>query len=215
MNYHLKRVPAVPPVAEPLLLSDVKLHVRAPDVSDAAQDAYLTNLIKAARRWCEDFTSRCFIEQTWDLLLPNGFPSSQPFMLSSNEIRIPRVPLKTTSGITHVKYLDSNGAQQTLAAGTDYVVQSRGEPAIVLPTYGKSWPATRAWADANGNYPVELRFIAGYGTAGTSVPETFRQAMLLLIGHWYENREEASEVALAQVPMAAEALLWMERFHPW
>ena len=105
------------------------------------------------------------------------------------------------------------GLQAALREGRDRL--ARGEPALLLPAYGKSWPSTRVWVDANGNYPVEVRFIAGYGTAGTSVPETFRQAMLLLIGHWYENREEVSESLLSKVPTGAEALLWMDRFHPW
>jgi len=217
LRYDLKLVTA--PTVEPLLVGgdaklDVKFHLSV-EAPTAIQTAYLNNLIKAARIWAENFTSRMFIEQTWDLLLPGGFPSSPYFALSSNEIRIPRVPLKATGGITHVKYLDTAGAQQSLTAGTDYVVAARGEAALVLPAYGKSWPATRDWIDASGNYPVEVRFIAGYGTVGTSVPENFRQAMLLLIGHWYENREEVSEAAVAQVPMAAEALLAQDRFHPW
>jgi uncharacterized phiE125 gp8 family phage protein len=216
-NYRLQLV--TPAAAEPLVVSgdaklDVTTHLRL-DAPDGLETAYLNNLIKAARFWAENFTSRLFIEQTWDLLLPHGFPYSANYVLSSNEIRIPRAPLKTSGGIMSVKYLDTNGTQQTLTAGTDYVVAARGEMAVVLPAYGKSWPAVRAWIDASGNYPVEVRFIAGYGTDGTSVPEHFRQAMLLLIGHWYENREEVSEGQLATVPMAAEALLSQDRFSPW
>jgi len=231
LRYDLKLVTA--PALEPLLVGgdeklDVKSHLRV-EAPTPAEIAYLNNLIKAARIWAENFTSRCFIEQTWDLLLTGGFPPSSEHprnqigryatkddlhILSNDELRIPRVPLKTTGGITHVKYLNTAGVQQTLA-GTDYVVAARGEAALIVPAYGKSWPSTRDWLDASGNYPVEVRFIAGYGTKGTDVPETFRQAMLLLIGHWYENREEVSEAALAQVPTAAEALLSQDRFSPW
>jgi len=226
LRYDLKLV--TPPALEPLLVGgdvklDVKFHLSLEGLT-TIQTAYLNNLIKAARIWAENFTSRCFIEQTWDLLLPGGFPPYRHcidivdgfgYQATDGGIRIPRVPLKATGGITHVKYLDTAGVQQTLTAGTDYVVAARSEPAIITPPYGKSWPSTRDWIDASGNYPVEVRFIAGYGTAGTSVPENFRQAMLLLIGHWYENREEVSEAALAQIPLAAEALLAQDRFSPW
>jgi uncharacterized phiE125 gp8 family phage protein len=216
-NYRLQLVTA--PTAEPLLVSgdaklDVTTHLRL-DAPDGLETAYLNNLIKAARFWAENFTSRLFIEQTWDLLLPHGFPCSANYILTSNEIRIPRAPLKAAGGIVSVKYLDVNGTQQTLIAGTDYVVAARGETAVVLPAYGKSWPAVRIAIDSSGNYPVEVRFIAGYGTDGTAVPENFRQAMLLLIAHWFENREEVSEGRLATVPMAAEALLAQDRFSPW
>ncbi|MGH9649596.1 MAG: head-tail connector protein, partial [Terriglobales bacterium] len=169
---------------------------------------------------------------TWDFLLQDGFPGSygsgvpcwdvppvsgvyQMLTGRSSEIRIPRAPLKVNGGIVHVKYLDAAGAQQTLAAGTDYVVAARSEPARVMPAYGKSWPGTRNWIDATGNYPVEVRFIGGYGADPKDVPENFRQAILLLVGHWYENREEVSEASLGQIPMAAEALLWQERYFPW
>jgi uncharacterized phiE125 gp8 family phage protein len=216
-DFELKEVTA--PAVEPLLVGgdaklDVTAHLRL-DAPDGLETAYLNNLIKAARRWAENATGRFFIEQTWDLLLPHGFPCSANYVLSSNEIRIPRAPLKASGGIVSVKYLDVNGTQQTLTAGTDYASAARGDVGVVLPAYGKFWPAVRVWIDASGNYPVEVRFIAGYGTDGTAVPEHFRQAMLLLIAHWYENREEVSEGRLATVPMAAEALLSQDRFSPW
>jgi len=213
MEYFLKEV--TPPTVEPLLVGgdvklDVKVHLRL-DAPTPEVIACLNNLIKAARRWAENFTSRFFIEQTWDLLLPNGFPNSASYTLSSNEIRIPRVPLKAVGGITHVKYLDTAGVQQTLVAGTDYVVAARGEAAIILPAYGKSWPATRQWIDASGNYPVEVRFIAGYGTTGTTVPENYRQAMLLHVEAGYDRDPENHDLLMER----AEALLSQDRFSPW
>jgi hypothetical protein len=227
MDYYLKLVTA--PALEPLTLEQIKDHLRL-DSTD--QDLMLGSLIKAARRWTEHFLSRCLIEQTWDLLFTNGFPAftgwdtglpaqyvtfgrtGLPFVHCLNEIRIPRAPLKATGGIVSVKYLDATGAQITLVAGTDYVVGARSEPAIIAPAYGKSWPATRNYLDATGNYPAEVRFIAGYGAAGSAVPENFRQAMLLLVGHWFENREEVSGSSLASIPKGVEALLWQDRFIP-
>ena len=217
------------PTAEPLLVGgdsrlDVRTHLRI-DSPDAAETGYLQGLIAAARRWAENYTARLFIEQTWDLLLPHGFPgffgsssgipAPSSYILTPSEIRIPRAPVKAAGGIVSLKYLDSNGVQQALVAGTDYVSAVRGDQAIVTPAFGKSWPAVRVAFDGAGNYPVEVRFIAGYGADGLSVPENFRQAMLLLVAHWYENREEVSEARLATVPMAAEALLSQDRFSPW
>lgn len=220
--YQLKEV--TPAATEPLVVGgtngalDVTRHLRI-DPADGTEIAYLNRLIKAARRYAENATGRFFIDQTWDLLLPpaqGGFYRREcGFLLSPEEIRIPRAPVKSSGGIVSVKYLDTDGNQQTLAAGTGYVAAVRGETAIVAPPYSVSWPSVRWWIDANGNYPVEVRFTAGYGADGTAVPENFLQAMLLLIGHWYENREEAADVAITKIPMAAEDLLMQDRFHPW
>lgn len=213
MGYYLKLVTA--PVAEPWTLAEVKKDRGIHD-EDKEFDLALGLLVKAARRWAEHFTSRCLIEQTWDLLFPEGFPwlAGRHYVLDPYEIRIPRAPLKVSTGITHIKYLDTNGTQQVLVAGTDYNVMDRGEPAIIVPAYGTSWPSTRDWTNSSGQYPVEVRFIAGYGMQGSAVPENIRKAMLLLIGHWHENREEVTDLSLATIPAGAEALLWMDRFFP-
>ena len=44
-------------------------------------------------------------------------------------------------------------------------------------------------------------------TAGGYVPFMVRQAMLLLIGHWYANREAVTTANTSEVDMAAQAML--------
>jgi hypothetical protein len=55
---------------------------------------------------------------------------------------------------------------------------------------------------------VCITFVCGYGVA-TDVPDKAKQAMLLLIGDYYANREagKASEKTIT----AVERLLWMDR----
>jgi hypothetical protein len=48
-------------------------------------------------------------------------------------------------------------------------------------------------------------------TAGTC-PETVNLDILRLIGNWYENREAASELKLANIPLGVDALLVGEKF---
>jgi uncharacterized phage protein (predicted DNA packaging) len=44
------------------------------------------------------------------------------------------------------------------------------------------------------------------------VKQTWKQAMLLLIGHWYEHRESVNIGNItSNIPMGAEMLLWMDR----
>ena len=47
-----------------------------------------------------------------------------------------------------------------------------------------AWPAPKRIA--NG---IEIAFTAGYGEAVADVPAPIRQAVLLLVAHWYEHRE--------------------------
>lgn len=219
MDYQLKLVTA--PAVEPLTVGgqkkelDILQHLNLPANLSAEETLYLQGLIRTARQWAENHTTRCFITQTWDLLLPGGFPFSEKYVMCCNEIRIPRAPV---ASITHVKYLDTNGTQQTLAAGaTGYVAAVKGEPAIVKPFYGISWPAVRDnEVDVSGNYAVEVRVVAGYGSDGTLVPQPFRHAMSLLVGHWFHNREQVSDAPLSEIPTyGVETLLSQDRFFPW
>ena len=66
-----------------------------------------------------------------------------------------------------------------------------------------AWPS--AAPHANG---IEIAFTAGYGDAAADVPEPIRQALLLLIAHWYEHRSPLEVGPLAQPApdMVAELL---------
>ena len=47
-----------------------------------------------------------------------------------------------------------------------------------------------------------------------AVKQTWKQAMLLIIGHWYEHRESVTGSTTSVVPMGAEMLLWQDRNVP-
>ena len=55
---------------------------------------------------------------------------------------------------------------------------------------------------------IEIQFTAGFGAAATDVPAPLRQAILLLVAHWYENREPVvAGIAATRFPDAVIGLL--------
>lgn len=192
-----RRVLVTAPIEEPLTLAEAKAQLR---VDTAADDSYITALIKAARERFEELTSRALVTQTWDLFL-DIFPGGG-YYTRSGIVPLPLPPLQSVSS---VKYTDLDGVLQTLAS-TEYLVDANGDPARLVPAYQKSWPTTRAQLAA-----VQIRFVAGYG-GSVAVPESAKLAMKLAIGHWYENREQVVDGRIAELPEGFEALIWQHRW---
>lgn len=163
----------------------------------SAEDTMIDTLIKTARRYVETILNRALITQTWDLWL-DRFPS-QPYI---------DMPLPPLVSITSIKYYDTSNTEYLFplapaAAGTAYYVDVISHPGRVGLVYGVSWPSMTL-RDYNG---VDITYVCGYGATAATVPEEIKQAILLLIGHLYEHREETTDKALSHVPMAFDALL--------
>lgn len=188
-----------PPTEEPVTLAEARGQCRV-EVPD--DDALLAGYILAAREHVETETRRAAMTQTWDLKLP-CWP--QYWDDDRHEwrvgIELPRPPLASVASIA---YVDSSGAAQTLAADQYQVTTRYGEirQGLVVPAYGVTWPSLRDQPDA-----VTVRFVAGYASM-TLVPNRIRQAMLLMIGHWYKHRETSiAGTIINEIPMGVDALL--------
>lgn len=178
------------PVREPFTLAEAKDHLRV-DEDQSADDAYIASLIRAARVYAESYTHRALLTQTWDMRMD----------LLPDELEFPFGQLQS---VTSVKYLDSNGTEQTVAT-TVYDVDTYSDPGRLWLAYGQSWPSHRYIQHA-----VRIRFVCGYGSFGSDVPEMVRHGMLLLISSWYENREPVlvGQTATSMpAPVTVEALL--------
>jgi len=174
---------------EPLTASEVKLHLRL--TSDTTEDTLLAAMIKRAREYCEGYTGRGLATQTVTAYL-DEFPCE-------NEIELPLAPLQS---VTSIKYKNSAGTETTMTVTTQYLVDTDSDPGRIVLPYGVSWPSFTPYP-VN---PITIVYVAGY----VSIPETLKQAMLLLIGHWYENRENTGE-ATKEIEFAATALMSMHK----
>ena len=186
------------PAAEPVSASEAKAHLR---VDTTADDTYIGTLITVARQNVESHLRRSLINQTWEVVL-DAFPAGV--------IRLPKPPL---ASVTSIKYTDDEGNESTYSSA-NYVVDSDTEPGRVVLKSGQTWPAVTL-AAANG---VRVRYVAGYGAAGSNVPQAIRQAILLVIGSLYENREDvlvAQGVSIGVLPFGVVALLAPYRIYGW
>lgn len=188
----------VPPEAEPVTLMEAKQHLR---VEDTDEDAFITSLITTAREYCEAVQNRAYMTQTWELWL-DDWPDKA-------YIAIPKPPLQE---IVSVKYFDTSGKEYVFPE-SEYIIDNKNQPGGLALAYGKGWPSATL-RPANG---ICVTFTAGYKTAD-EVPARVKQAILLLVGHWYENREAAltgsANSGGKEIEFAVNALLWQERVVP-
>lgn len=185
-----------PVSTEPITTTEAKLHIRMTS-GETAEDNELVIFISAAREYCEGVTGRALATQTLELYL-DRFPYG--------EIELPKAPLQS---VTSVKYKDSAGVETTMTANTDYIVDTESEIGRIVLPYGLLWPSFTAYT-VN---PIKIRFVAGY-EATNPIPKSIKQAMLLLIGHWYANREAVGTVG-GEIEFAVKALLSMYRIRWW
>ena len=175
----LKRI--VGPATLPVSVDEAKAHL-AVDHSD--HDAMIEGLTRAALAHAEQWCGRAFEPQTWELTL-DEFPAS--------EIELPLGPLQS---VASVRYIDADGVEQTIDPAEYEVDLSSSDGWVVAVG---SWPVVMGIINA-----VRVRFVAGDET-----PEDVRHAILLLIGHWYANREAGG--ASEAIPFGVDALLGLHR----
>ncbi|HJZ42692.1 MAG TPA: head-tail connector protein [Hyphomicrobiaceae bacterium] len=177
------------PAAEPITLAEAKAHMR---VDGTAEDTLVSSLIITSRLHIEAALGLAFITQAWSYFL-DAWPASR-------EVRL---PLRPVQSITAVRLYAADESIETVPADT-YMLDGAANPARLVRNDTAAWPKpSRA---ANG---IEIAFVAGYGNLAASVPAPIRQAILLLVAHWYEHREpvELGAPGVPVPPMVSELLL--------
>jgi uncharacterized phiE125 gp8 family phage protein len=158
-------VRTVGPSAEPVTLAEVKAHLR---LDHGSEDDLLSGLIRAAGEDVERTTGLALLDQAWRLVL-DAWPRDGCVAIMVHPVR----------EILSVTAYGSEGEASVINPAR-YQADTVSRPAR-LHFVGPP----EALRVLNG---IEIDFTAGFGEAGTDVPDLLRRAILLLVAHWYEFR---------------------------
>jgi hypothetical protein len=196
-------------------LTEAKAQLRI-DFDD--DDDYITALAAAAQDWLtgeNNWLGRSVVEQGWELTQDrfpwHGYCEPWPHLrrhhchdYQPNALHLPKPPLKEVTGLF---YTPSNGGAEVEITDFRTIGAADTNGAYLLPAKGQSWPMTDCEPGS-----VRVEFTAGYA----DLPPSIKHAALLMIAHWYENREAVTTdlKGLASLPLAVDALLAPYRSWP-
>jgi uncharacterized phiE125 gp8 family phage protein len=175
------------PASLPVSLDDAKQHLR---VLNNEQDTYIAELVQKAGEYVESAAGRTLVNRSWQLVL-DGFGGG---------VELLRPPVVE---VTAVSYLDTTGTEIALPE-TEWRLAQGFVPKLV-PAVGKSFPTTAKEQDA-----VRVTYTAGFGVDAEAVPLQLRQAIVLLVHHWFVNREAVTvggNMSPQKVPMAVDDII--------
>jgi uncharacterized phiE125 gp8 family phage protein len=184
-----------PPTSEPVVLNDLKAHLR---VTGTSEDTLIKALGKSARQFAERYQDASYLTQTWTIWL-SKFPGPR-----RDYIKLRRLPVQS---VTHIKYYDTDDAASTM--GTDDYMLDDAAGRVVLK-YGKQWP-TETLRPAKA---VEIQYVTGYTDTDALLDERgyIVDAVKQIVTHLYENREPVViGPTTANVPLSALTLLDTDR----
>jgi len=192
-------------------LDTAKAHLRVTDGSeDTAIGIYLKSAIASVQKMTGKLLAPAQVKQ-----VVAGFPGWTGYrggyagsgywngdcarIGGVDPIRLWYGPIDAATAALMIEYDDPNGAATPL---TDFRI-IEGSNAKLLPAYGSYWPIAQS---ADGS--VRIAYTAGY--ADGQVPPELDQAVLYLVGHYFENRnavEAGLRAAAVEIPLAVADLI--------
>lgn len=204
------------PVVEPVTLQQAKSQCR---VDYGIDDSLIQGYIVAARQMVEKRINRSIFNRKMRLTLDYfPWPGWQTVTGSSHDAYLGwyfrslsiRLPKPATASVDQISYL--NDQQQTVIIDpSNYVVDLISELARIFPAPGYTWPYQNQYVPGQ----VMVDFTSGTYGDGIKVnncPQTIVLAILLLVSHFYNNREASSETVLKTIPLGVDELLAGEVF---
>jgi uncharacterized phiE125 gp8 family phage protein len=193
----MKHTVTVEPTFEPISLSEIKDHLR---IDGSEEDQYLLGLIKAARRMVERYTRKAIITQRVEGWL-DGIPCE-------NYVELIPSPVQTGALVDPVVSFYTMDNTEVVFAATNYFVDTASTPARLVLNVAQPWPTYTRERNS-----MKFVWTAGWTTAD-NVPYVLTQAMNMLVGHWYSQREIISGSTIMRDPSQSIAyLLSTERIY--
>ena len=191
--------------AEPLPLEELKIHLRMePGYTD--EDDMLDALRQTARQNVEELTGRALMKQHKAVYF-DGWGMSDCLMLPYP----PLVAVTSSTSITGnssgaaVAYKDSTRGWNSFSS-TAWIADTVREPGRLCLEYGADWPSE----SLHNVNPIKIQYTCGYSTVSSEVPRAIRTAMKMMIGSWYENREQyfaGQGYTVLEIPGSVKTLL--------
>ena len=158
-------------------------------VDTTADDTLIDNLITAATESCQIYTNQYFLNTVVEQYSDKW---SEVYTLYKSPV----------SSITHIKYYDTNNVEQTYNPD-NYILDDVSKPARIGLAVDATLPDLADRINA-----VHVKYTVGYGTASSDVPDGIKQAVLLTLGNWYENRQTVITGRTAtELPLSSQYLL--------
>lgn len=154
---------------------------------ETIEDGLISDLITAAREYCEDITGQALATQTVVQTL-DRFPCEDEIELWGAVIQ----------SVTSVKYTNSAEVETTMMENTDYLVDTDSVPGRIILPYSKAWPTVTL----SPKNPINITYVAGY----TSIPKSIKHAILLYVCYYFDHRD-AVELS-KDAERAIKSLLW-------
>lgn len=184
---HARLVRLKPPDRSPLELPAIVLHLRLDPGAETGPEApLLTSMLASAVAHLERYCSCAIMAQEWRLTLHEWPPNYQG-------LELPLPPFGELLAI---------GTATGPVPVTDFVVEPDDRFPAVL------YPASQLWPHVpRGPLAVSIDYRCGRDPAD-EVPADIKQALLLAIAAWYENREGLTQFVLTpMVELGWESLL--------
>ncbi len=183
------------PSVSPVSVEECKNDLRIDHTFD---DDYIQDLIDAATEYVGGrdgvLGGKVLINQTWD------YSTNKPD--SDGRLHLPITPVSSISSIT---YYDGDEASQSGTVGNFNLFKDE-DFAYLKPITGQTWPTIYNRPDG-----ITIRFVAGFGAAGSDIPANITRAIRLIVAHWYENRTATRDTNVKEIPLAVDSLLNMSR----
>lgn len=180
------------PTKPVLTMEEVKDNLRIAHDDD---HTLLSGLVAAVTSYLDGpfgILRNCLLDQVWEV--------------SAKGWRDIRLGLGNVQSIDLVKYWPEDGGAQVTLDPSAYRIDDASHGSILVLT--EDVPAVAARRDA-----VTAHFKAGYGDKPEKVPMAVRQAMHLLVGHYYKHSEAViTGTRPTELPMGVQALIAPYRF---